>query len=100
MSNNWPGNIRELKWAIHRAVAIASKEMVGIDEISVSSGISGAAKGIDIDHSLTFHEAMEDIEKRYIKDALLVSNNNKTEAARILGISLRVLHYKVKKYHL
>lgn len=100
MSYSWPGNIRELKWAIHRAVAITSKEMIGLDEISVSSGISSEHKGTDIDHSLTFHEAKEDLEKKYIKDALLGANNNKTEAARILGISLRVLHYKIKKYHL
>lgn len=100
IKNTWPGNIRELKWTIHRAVAIAAGETLEMNDITVSSGI---AKGTGTTASLTdspvpFHEAMEELEKRYIGHALSATNNNKTEAAKTLGISLRALHYKVKKY--
>lgn len=101
MNYDWPGNIRELKWTINRAVAIAPKEVLDIDDITVSSGISKTSESLtDIERSLTFQEAMEELEKRYINDALSTSNNNKTVAAKILGISVRVLHYKIKKYKL
>lgn len=100
MEHNWPGNIRELKWMIHRAVAMASKEVLELDEISISSGVSNTSRGADIDQSFSFQEAIENLEKKYIQDALSLSHNNKTAAAKILGISLRVLHYKIKKYQL
>lgn len=101
MNYTWPGNIRELKWLIHRAVAITSKNLIDIDDLSVSSeGFKDIPAVTDIDYSIPFQEAMERLEKKYIKNALSTANNNKTEAARILGISVRVLHYKIKRYHL
>jgi len=45
-------------------------------------------------------DTLSEIEKKYIKKALSISDNNKTEAARILRLSARVLHYKIKKYNL
>lgn len=97
----WPGNIRELKWLIHRAVAITSKNLIDIDDLSVEfRGFKDIQTVIDIDYSIPFQEALEKLEKTYIKNALSTANNNKTEAARILGISVRVLHYKIKKYRL
>lgn len=103
----WPGNIRELKWAVHRAVAVTSKEVLDMDEVSVISEAFREYKGAGapqeakaVDHSLTFQEAIERLEKSYIENALVAANNNKTEAAKILGLSVRVLHYKIKQYKL
>lgn len=101
MNYTWPGNIRELKWLIHRAVAITSKNLINIDDLSISSEVFKDIPAVtDIDYSIPFQEAQERLEKKYIKNALSTANNNKTEAARILGISVRVLHYKIKKYRL
>lgn len=102
VSNNWPGNIRELKWTIHRAVAISAAETLGINDITVSSEIlkeTGTTYPL-MDFSAPLQEAMDSLEKRYIEHALSVTNNNKTEAAKLLGLSLRVLHYKLKKYRI
>lgn len=100
MKHSWPGNIRELKWAIHRAAAIVTGDMIDIEDIlSNSGGVKKPAQSV-IDESLPFHAAMTGLEKRYIEKALSEANNNKTEAARILGISVRVLHYKIKQYGL
>lgn len=95
----WPGNIRELKWCIHRAVAVASKDIIDLDEISLSSDAFKKAGGGE-DTSGPFKDAVERLEKKYIEDALEAAGNNKTVAARILNISVRVLHYKIKKYRL
>jgi DNA-binding NtrC family response regulator len=101
MNYTWPGNIRELKWLIHRAVARTSKNLINIDDLSISSEVFKDIPAVtDIDYSIPFQEAQERLEKKYIKNALSTANNNKTEAARILGISVRVLHYKIKKYRL
>lgn len=102
VKNNWPGNIRELKWTIHRAVAIASAETLGMNDVAVSSGIvkeTGTTAPLS-DFSVPLQEAMNDLEKRYLEHALSVTNNNKTEAAKLLGLSVRVLHYKLKQYRI
>ncbi|MFI5293560.1 MAG: sigma-54-dependent transcriptional regulator [Thermodesulfovibrionales bacterium] len=97
----WPGNIRELKWCIKRAVAISSSDTLTVNDISVGAdNIKSPSGDVDIDYSISLENALSEIEKKYIKKALASSDNNKTEAARILGISARVLHYKIKKYSL
>ncbi|MBI5587891.1 MAG: sigma-54-dependent Fis family transcriptional regulator [Deltaproteobacteria bacterium] len=106
MRHDWPGNIRELKWAIHRAVAVASRDSLDIEDVSLASSefrepkAGGKAAPEHSDYSVPFHEAMEGLEKKYIEHALALANNNKTEAAMMLGLSVRVLHYKLKQYNL
>ena len=103
MRYTWPGNIRELKWFIHRAAAVASKDIIDMDDISTAPELSRSISGPEdknINLDVPFMEAIEQLEKRYIESALAATDNNKTEAARILGISVRVLHYKIKQYQL
>lgn len=99
MSYPWPGNIRELRWFIHRAVAVSAKNLIGTEEMSVSPGVVRDSPSA-VEESVPFPEAMERLEREYIRNALAATKNNKTQAARMLGISVRVLHYKVKKYGL
>jgi Bacterial regulatory protein, Fis family/Histidine kinase-, DNA gyrase B-, and HSP90-like ATPase len=97
----WPGNIRQLKWLIHHAVAVTSRDLLDADDLSASSDIfKDGPKAGGLDYSVPFQEALKDLEKSYIGHALLSADNNRTEAARILGISVRVLHYKIRKYGL
>lgn len=98
---SWPGNIRQLKWLIHHAVAVASGEILDSEDLTVTSGsFKGGVKDKGPDYAVPFQEALESLEKSYIENALLTAGNNRTEAARILDISVRVLHYKIKKYGL
>jgi DNA-binding NtrC family response regulator len=53
-----------------------------------------------MDVAVPFLEAKEQLERQYIKNALALTGNNKTEAAKKLGISARALHYKIMKYRL
>lgn len=99
MTYAWPGNIRELKWCIHRAVAIAPKDVVDLEELSVSEAFNGTREE-GATARVALEGAMEDLERRYIEDALKKAGNNKTEAAKILDMSVRALHYKIKKYGL
>lgn len=107
MQYEWPGNIRELKWSVLRAVAISRRDLIDIDDMSASPALQPAIQkdtrknnSMDIFDSLSFSEGMERVERKYIEDALAAAGENKTEAARILGISVRTLHYKMKQYNM
>ena len=97
LRHDWPGNIRELKWCINRAVAMAARDEADIEEIGFVPDKGPAAVPLDLDHSVPFNEAIERLERDYLIHALAETGGNKTEAARLLGISVRTLHYKVEK---
>ncbi len=97
----WPGNIRELKWCIHRAAATTQTEVLDIADLSLGPPVHQREAGRSVDEATgSLQEAVSDVEKRCIRHALAVTNDNKTEAAKILGISVRQLHYKLKQYSL
>lgn len=102
MKYEWPGNIRELKWVIHRAVAVSSGEELNSGEISLISEAFRNSKStrpaLGDPDSLPLQDAIEELEKGYIEKALEKTDYNKTEAAKLLNLSVRVLHYKIKQY--
>ncbi len=101
MQYDWPGNIRELKWCVHRAVATARKDVLESTDVTIGSPTTRQEPArATADASGSLQEAVEETEKLLIKKALAVSDDNKTEAAKILGISVRQLHYKIKQYSL
>jgi len=101
LNYDWPGNIRELKWSIHRAVATATKDVLDGDDLVLGSGSS---KNAPVNEgqvpTAALKDAVEEVEKKCIKNAMTAAGNNKTEAAKILGISVRQLHYKLNQYSL
>ncbi len=99
--HDWPGNIRELKWCIHRAVATAQKGVLGREDLAL--GTSAPKKREACSEGLgpgSLDTAVAETERRLIKNALASAGDNRTEAARMLGISVRQLHYKLKRYSL
>lgn len=98
---DWPGNIRELKWCINRAVALAQSEVADIDDMKLAAETNQTSRAEEgVDYSIPLYAAIERLEKDYLSHALAETGNNKTDAARILGISVRTLHYKLDKYGL
>jgi two-component system NtrC family response regulator len=93
MKYNFPGNIRELENIIERAIVFARREQISIDDIPVvlCSKTTGPPIG-------GLEETVSTIEKQMITAALSKSGGNKSKAAVDLGISERVLRYKIKKY--
>ena len=92
---DWPGNIRELKWLVNRAVAMAAREVADIEGAPFASEWDEQPPA-DLDYSVPFSEALERLERGYLSHAL-AATGSKTEAAKILGISVRTLHYKIDK---
>ncbi len=101
LSYEWPGNIRELYNAIERAVILADEkqELLRPEDLSFidlagtdgSSGASGENKGAEL-------KRLEEIEREAIEKTLKMTDGHRKKAADILGISLRTLQYKIKKY--
>ncbi len=99
LNYDWPGNIRELKWCIHRAVATAAKDVLDEEDLVLGSGSTKNASHGETDILTgSLKDAVEAVEKKCINDAMTAARNNKTEAAKILGISVRQLHYKLNLY--
>jgi len=102
LSYDWPGNIRELEHVIQRSIILCRNE--SIDLMDLDDKFSGPVKRMSITipdeyYNLknTFIEAKNIIEKELINKALLKKHNNRTQAAKLLGISHRALMYKLSE---
>jgi two-component system response regulator HydG len=92
----WPGNIRELENTVERAVILLTGDRISPKELPPAiSGIRYASsEGKPESTALT----LDTIEKNAILNALKLSDGNKSEAARILGINRKTLHTRLKTY--
>lgn len=89
LSYNWPGNIRELQHLIERTVLLHDKEVLGEEDLRWQSVMRA-----DNPHATTLAQ----LEKKAILETLAQLKNNRTAAARKLGISIRTLRNKLKEY--
>ncbi|MFA6431374.1 MAG: sigma 54-interacting transcriptional regulator [Candidatus Margulisiibacteriota bacterium] len=95
MCYRWPGNVRELENVVERAVVLCQKEVITAHELPPN-----ILKKETIDISLsgaTLPEVIEAIEKQRIEDAL-EKHKTQRNAAKVLGLTERMLGYKIKKY--
>jgi DNA-binding NtrC family response regulator len=95
---SWPGNIRELRNVLERAVIVCDRELVGRAHLPEDFGRSRAASASELS-SLRFPPGttVDAVERELILQTL-ATTNNKTRAAELLGISLKTLHNKLKEY--
>ncbi|MGZ4823225.1 MAG: sigma-54-dependent transcriptional regulator [Terriglobales bacterium] len=96
----WPGNVRELRNTLERAVIVGDGGVVetkhlppGFGQVTPRAPVQ-EANAVRLGVGTTVGEA----EKLLILKTLEATNNNKTRAAEILGISLKTLHNKLKEY--
>jgi len=89
---DYPGNVRELENVVERATVLARGEYITREDLSV---FSGAGEQPAPDGSLK--QEVEFMEKRRITEALVSANWVQTKAAEAVGISERMLRYKMKK---
>jgi transcriptional regulator with PAS, ATPase and Fis domain len=97
---SWPGNVRELRNTLERAVILATGRLVETRHLPPGFGAT-QVKTADFDPNaihLGVGTTVEEAEKQLILRTLSSTNNNKTRAAEILGISLKTLHNKLKEY--
>lgn len=95
----WPGNVRELRNALERAAIACDRGVIGRQHLPADFGQAIFAKASGL-ASLRFPigTTVEAAERELILQTLAATNQNKTRAAELLGISLKTLHNKLKEY--
>ncbi|MBW2264061.1 MAG: sigma-54-dependent Fis family transcriptional regulator [Deltaproteobacteria bacterium] len=88
-SHAWPGNARELRNVIERALVLAPSGTIESSHLALEEPAVVAPSG-----------TLKDMERQAVIRALDQAGGNRKEASRILGISLRNLQYKIKEYGL
>jgi len=96
-SYQWPGNVRQLENCIEQAVVLCEGDVVDVDALWLGDA---APRRVEADGSIRVRSGLtlRDVEQQYILRTLQETGGNRTRAARILGISLRCLQYKLKAY--
>ena len=91
LEHSWPGNVRELENILTRAVVLAKDEW--LDESVLPN--PDAIRPSDSAAPYNWKRSLADIEKEHIAAVLTAVGGNRTEAARILGISKPTLYAKL-----
>ncbi len=89
----WPGNVRELRNVIERAHILAGPQPVGEEHVMLDVGSPPRRRDDSAEASGGL--ALEDHERRLIRAALQRAGGNKTEAAKMLGITRRTLYSRL-----
>jgi DNA-binding NtrC family response regulator len=88
----WPGNIRELRHSIEKAVILSDSSLLGPSDFSFNT----SSKGVSDNDNIT----LEEMEKRLIAESIKKHDNNLSIVASKLGITRQTLYNKLKKYDL
>src|SRR5579884_3950276 len=93
MQYSWPGNVRELENVIERSMVMASGEKLDAGDIRLDMNLRPRQSNGD----LTLPEGMslDSYEQELIRDALKRANGNKSQAARLLGLTRNALRYRL-----
>ena len=99
MDFHWPGNVRELENIIERAVALSTGTIIDTADIrlDISPTISSAASSGGTAPFPPEGMTLEQFEDEIIRESLRRTNGNKSQAARLLGLSRNALRYRLSK---
>jgi len=94
-SYHWPGNVRELENAIERAVLVCDSDVIRSEHLPPSLQM---ARRDEPRGAMSFTEIMQNKERELIIDALKRASGQQRKAAKDLGLTERILGYKIRKY--
>jgi DNA-binding NtrC family response regulator len=97
---SWPGNIRELKNCLERAVLMCEMSFIREEDLSLRTEYEGTGNGAAQLRLPPDGIQLDELEKQAILEALRINNWVQKDAAKFLGISSRVMNYKVAKYEI
>ncbi len=103
---NWPGNVRQLRSVIRRAV-LRADELINLGHLNLLNGDSCSPvvdrtvsdvvwEGLPLKEMV--RKCIRDVERRVIADVLRRTAGNKAKAARLLQIDYKTIHSKIKQY--
>jgi DNA-binding NtrC family response regulator len=95
LAYNWPGNVRELRNTLEGIIVVSTRERIEVCDLPEPLRQGAAAQAV-IRRGMT----MAEIEKEAIRRALEQTGGRRTEAAKMLDLSVRTLQRKIKEYNL
>lgn len=96
---DYPGNVRELENIMERAIVISRGPLISVEDLPFKDQRMKHAPAAD-GKGRTLRKNIEALERRLIEEAMEEAAGNQTHAAAALGLSERMLRYKLKKYGL
>ena len=97
LAYHWPGNVRELRNVIERAIALTDHDQLLVEDfprqLSHPHGEAPLSAGLVETGQIL---PLEEMERRYIRQVLDQLNDNRTLAARLLGVDRKTLYRKLK----
>ena len=91
---SWPGNVRELENVIERSIVLSSGSSLDAADIKLDTS---RTKATQAEHFLPDGVSLDDYEKSIIREALRRADGNKSQAARLLGITRNALRYRLSQ---
>jgi two-component system, NtrC family, response regulator PilR len=91
----FPGNVRELENALERALTLCEGEVIEPADLDLKR--PAVQEGAESPDDANLNHYLDGLERRRITGALAQTRGNKTGAARLLGITLRALRYRLEK---
>lgn len=96
---SWPGNVRELRNTIESMIVIDYDGILDLDDLTEDlQATTPQPVETSVGSSSLVGRPLEEVEKFYIIECLKLTNGNREEAARMLGIGERTLYRKIKEY--
>jgi two-component system response regulator HydG len=98
----WPGNIRELRNVVHRALLLRKGQMIDVADLSFDPDPSGGTGGPvgEFIPGLTLEQMLQRLEREIVESALRRFNNNRERVARELGVARSTLFKRLKDWGL
>jgi two-component system response regulator PilR (NtrC family) len=94
---HFPGNVRELENILERALTLCNGTEITAADLQLPRAAAEGAEEASLFGSESLDDYLERVERTAIEQALAQTNQNKTAAAKLLGISFRALRYKLEK---
>ena len=97
ISYHWPGNVRELENVIERGLVMCTGTELDVADIKLESapGPGGASRGQSDSHFVPEGMSLDQYEQEIIREALRRADGNKSQAARLLGLTRNALRYRL-----
>jgi two-component system response regulator FlrC len=95
---SWPGNVRALSNALERAAILSEGQTITLEHLQAPGGEDTVSSTASADSLTTEPRALADMEREAIVAALASVDGNRRKASELLGIGLRTLYDKLKKY--
>ncbi|MBZ5611690.1 MAG: sigma-54 dependent transcriptional regulator [Acidobacteriia bacterium] len=92
---HWPGNVRELENVIERSMVLAGGKVLEASDIKLD--MAPKSRAASVDSFLPEGQTLDQFEQSIIREALQRANGNKSQTARLLGLTRNALRYRLSQ---